>query len=137
MPEVTNNSKIWEYGYRTSDGVTSEWHERGDSNTYSLLELIGKDYEAIYKLPQFKLTLPILSQNIKFDSCIVDYQVLPKKYVCASCEIDYRTNIFSGSFMEFGAWENALWILEDGAWNDNGIWVDDATWKDDSTDVIA
>lgn len=136
LPEITNNAKIWEYGYRTSDGVTSEWHERGDSNTYSLLELIGKDYEAIYKLPQFKLSLPILSQNIKFDSCIVDYQVLPKKYVCASCEIDYRTNIFSGSFMEFGAWENALWILEDGAWNDNGIWVDDATWKDDSTDVI-
>jgi len=26
--------------------------------------------------------------------------------------------------------EGALWILEDGTWNDSGVWMDEDYWKD-------
>ena len=95
-----------------------------------LIELTLEDYNAFYYQPQFKLSLPILSENIKFDSSIVDYQVLPKKYVCNSAKIDVRQGIFNGTFIEFGAWEGADWILKDGTWNDDGVWQDDELWYD-------
>lgn len=137
LPDIINDVLIWENGYRDSDGdATHVWHERGSSLEIPLLDLIGKDYSQIYKLPQFKLAVPILSQSIQFDSCIVDYQVLPKKYICVSSEIDYQTCIHRGTYVEFSSWEESNWILETGYWNDNGIWIDGETWRDDDTDVI-
>jgi hypothetical protein len=137
LPEVINAGLIWENGYRKNDGYpTAEWHERS-GEALPLLQLIGKDYQEIFKTPQFKLTIPILSRTIQFDSCIVDYLVLSKKYICASAEIDVRSSIFRGSYMEFAAWENAVWILEDGTWNDEGIWIDNGEqWNDDNSNVI-
>ena len=137
LPDVTNEVLIWENGYRDSAGdATHVWHERGSSIELPLLQLIGIDYGNIFQLPQFKLSVPILSQSIKFDSCIVDYLVLPKKYICGSAEIDMQTCIFSGTYIEFSAWDGSPWILETGYWNDEGIWIDEETWKDDDTDVI-
>lgn len=137
LPDVTNANRIWENGYRDSLGVpTIEWHERDSSTELPILQLIGEDYKQIFKLPQFKLSIPILSQSTKFDSCIVDYFILPKKYICASAEYDYQSCIFNGIFIEFSVWEGAKWILEDGTWNDDGIWIDDETWKDNDTNLI-
>ena len=131
LPDIPNNTNIYKYGYRTNSGnATAEWHDRGSTTEKPLLELLLDDYQTFYNTPQFKLSLPILSQNIKFDSSIVDYQVLSKKYICNSATIDRVNSIFSGVFFEFGTWEGADWILEDGNWDDNGVWKDDETWND-------
>jgi len=131
LQDIANNRHIWKNFYAESDGKpTVDWNEIGESEDYQLLKILANDYKKRLSTPQFKLSIPILSQTIQFDSCIVDYQVLPKKYICNSAELNYRTNIFKGVYMEFAAWEGADWILEDGTWNDDGIWIDSETWND-------
>ncbi|MFO8065949.1 MAG: hypothetical protein R6U11_00060 [Bacteroidales bacterium] len=131
LQDIPNNRHIWQNYYAESDGdPTVDWNEIGETDENTLLKILANDYKSRVFQPQFKLSLPILSQNIQFDSSIVDYQILPKKYICNSAEINYRTNIFDGVFIEFADWEGAPWILADGTWNDDGIWVDSETWND-------
>ena len=137
LKDIPNNRHIWKNYYAESDGnPTVDWNETGETDDYPLLQILVNDYKSRFFQPQFKLSLPILSQNIQFDSCIVDYQILPKKYICNSAEINYRTNIFDGIFIEFSRWENAVWILETGFWNSEGIWIDSETWNDDQSNLI-
>lgn len=137
LQNIDNNRHIWKNYYAESDGKpTVDWNEIGETEDYPLLQLLANDYKKRVSFPQFKLSLPILSQSIQFDSSIVDYQILPKKYICNSAEINYRTNIFDGVFMEFSKWENANWILETGYWDDEGIWIDSETWNDDQSNLI-
>jgi len=136
-PDDLNKLLTWDNGYRNRDGeATEEWHERGSAIDKPLLQLMGDDYKGIFSKPQFKLSVPILSQDIQFDSTIVDYQILPKEYICISADLDYRSAIFSGTFVEFAAWDGTAWILETGFWNDEGIWIDEDTWRDGDSDVI-
>lgn len=131
LPEIPNADMVYKFGYRGNSGVrTTNWHDRGSDDEAPLLDKLLDDYKTFLFSPQFKLSLPILSKNIKFDSSIVDYQILPKKYICISSTIDRVHSIFNGVFVEFGSWEGADWILEDGTWKDNNIWIDDDVWND-------
>lgn len=82
------------------------------------------------KTPQWAITGSILTQNIKSDSCIVDYNISVKKYLLCNGEYDMERCMFNGTFIEIGSYSGGDWILEDGTWNDDGIWKDDETWKD-------
>lgn len=131
LPDIINSEYIWRNGYRdVLNKRTRIWNEFGETIEKGLTEYLKDDYRQMFLLPQWVLTLPILSQSIKFDSSIVDYQILPKKYQCVSASIDIRAGIFTGVFAEIGAWEGSPWILADGTWNDNGIWIDSEVWND-------
>lgn len=137
LQDIPNNRHIWKNYYAESDGTpTINWNEIGETDDSPLLQILANNFQNQFSKPQFKLSLPILSKNIQFDSSIVDYQILPKKYICNSAEINYRTNIFDGVFIEFARWKNAVWILETGFWNDDGIWIDSDKWNDDASNLI-
>lgn len=131
LPDRPNVDKIYNYGYREASGArTKRWHEYGELAEIQLIDHLKNNYRSMYSLPQWVLQIPILSENISFDSAIVDYQVINKKYICTSASWDLINSIFSGIFAEIGAWEGAPWILDDGEWNDEGIWVDGDVWND-------
>jgi len=109
---------------------TRIWNNYGGSEQLPILTHMAESYGQIYQLPQWVLRLPIHSQNIKFDSSIVDYQIIGKKYHPVSADFDLAGCICSGTFAEIGAYEGGDWILETGYWNDNGIWIDSETWLD-------
>jgi hypothetical protein len=134
LPDVPNANKIWKFGYNEVNGTrTRIWNNFGETNEIPLLQHLANDYKKMYLLPQWVLSLPILSENIKFDSSIVDYQVLSKKYRCVSASFNLRDSICEGIFAEVGAWEGDgtgnQWILKTGYWNDNGIWIDTEVWQ--------
>lgn len=131
LPTYPNNERIWSYGFRTIENKpTEKWKER-TGEEYPILKHLAIDVGQFTQQPQFKLSLPILSENINFDSCIVDYRVLPKKYICNRADFDIRNGIMTGTFIEFASWEGSKWILEDGAWDDDGIWIDNEIWNDE------
>ena len=131
LPNIKNVEAIYNYGYRDVAGTrTKIWHDYGETAEIALIEHFKNQYRSIYLLPQWVLQIPILSQNIAFDSAIVDYQVINKKYICTSASWDLINCIFNGIFAEVGAWEGSPWILEDGTWSDEGIWVDAEVWND-------
>jgi hypothetical protein len=134
LPDVPNANKIWKFGYNEVNGTrTRIWNNFGETNEIPLLQHLANDYKKMYLLPQWVLSLPILSENIKFDSSIVDYQVLSKKYRIVSASFNIRDSICEGIFAEVGAWEGDgtgnQWILKTGYWNDNGIWIDTEVWQ--------
>jgi hypothetical protein len=132
LPDIPNAGSIWKYGYKDVAGNrTRIWKNKDETTEKALIEHLKDQYRQMYILPQWVLSLPILSRDIKFDSSIVDYQVINKKYQCVSCSIDLRAAIFNGVFAEIGAWEGSEWILEDGSWNDDGIWIDSKLWNDE------
>ena len=131
LPDIPNSTKIWKYGYKMVDeSRTRIWNNYGGSEQLPILTHMAESYGQIYQLPQWVLRLPIHSQNIKFDSSIVDYQVIGKKYHPVSADFDLAGCICSGTFAEIGAYEGGDWILETGYWNDNGIWIDSEIWLD-------
>ena len=131
LPDIPNATKIWKYGYKMVDqSRTRIWNNYGGSEQLPILTHMAESYGQIYQLPQWVLRLPIHSQNIKFDSSIVDYQIIGKKYQPVSADFDLAGCICSGTFAEIGAYEGGDWILETGYWNDNGIWIDSETWLD-------
>jgi hypothetical protein len=132
LPDIKNVESIYNYGYRNVAGSrTKIWHDYVDTSGISLIQHFKNQYRSIYILPQWVLQIPILSQNIAFDSAIVDYQIINKKYICTSASWDLVNCIFNGIFAEVGAWEGSPWILGNGTWNDEGIWVDDEVWNDE------
>lgn len=133
FPNFINSNLVYDAAF--NDGFGSPingWRDYGSNVAKSLVNHLKDQYRQMYLLPQWVLTLPILSRNIKFDSSIVDYQILSKKYQCVSARIDLKEAIFYGTFCEIGAWEGAPWILADGTWNDDGIWIDDEVWNDEN-----
>ena len=135
LPDVPNASLIWKYGYK--DPIkkrTRIWNNYGETEELPLLQHLANDYRKMYSIPQWVLSVPIISNNIKFDSSIVDYQVIGKKYQCVSASFNLRDGICEGVYAEVGAWEGTEWILETGFWNSSGIWIDSETWKDDDSE---
>jgi hypothetical protein len=131
LPDEPNATYIWRYGYRkVTREATNEWANLAAGDDKQLIEHLQEDYRSMYLLPQWVLRLPILSQGIKFDSSIVDYQIINKKYQCVSANLDLKSAIFNGTYAEIGAYEGGNWILETGYWDDNGIWIDSETWLD-------
>lgn len=136
LPDVPNANRIWKYGYGQSDGKrTRIWNNYGENEEIPILQHLSNDYKKMFQLPQWVLSLPILSKNIKFDSSIVDYQVIGKKYQCVSASFNLKQSICEGVFIETGVWEGYgtgdQWILTTGFWNDQGIWIDTENWKDE------
>ena len=131
LPAFPNVDKIYKYGYRDVLGnMTRIWHDYGDTLEKAIVRHMTDSYREMYQLPQWVLQVPIFSRSIKFDSAIVDYQVINKKYLCVSTSWDLVNNTFNGIFAEIGLWEGAEWILETGYWDDSGIWIDDKQWND-------
>lgn len=109
---------------------TESWKARGGVVSQSLFLHLTDDYKYIYEQNRWILRGTILSQDLRFDSTIVDYQVNNRKYYCKSGTYNLRSCQLSGIFHEIGAWEGSPWILADGTWNDDGIWVDGDVWID-------
>ena len=134
VPDIPNNVHIWKNYFADETGKpTVSW------GGLPLLQVLANDYKKRANKPQFKLTVPILSSKVQFDSTIVDYlipQVKDKKYICCSASKNYQTCIFRGDFVEFADFEGNFWILADGFWNDTGVWIDSETWKDDAANLI-
>lgn len=42
----------------------------------------------------------------------------------------FTTTILSGYPFGFVTFDESLWILKDGTWDDSGIWIDTETWDD-------
>lgn len=134
LPPVPNNALIWGGGFRFNTGSyppTEKWHLRGETTELPLHQLNAIQYSSLKLIPQFKLSLSILSSDLVFSSKIVDYQILPKVYICNAFNYNYRNCIGEGTYIEIGVWDGANWILEDGTWNDQGIWIDGETWNDE------
>lgn len=135
LPDVPNANKIWKYGYNESNGKrTRIWNNYGETNEIPILQHLANDYKIMYLIPQWVLSLPIMSKNIKFDSSIVDYQIIGKKYSCVSASFDLKNSVCSGIYAEVGSWEGdgtgTNWILSTGYWNSAGIWIDSEEWQE-------
>jgi len=132
LPDEPNNTIIWEGGLRFPSNIATKlWHEKGETTELPLETLNSLRYGDNKLIPQFKLSLQILSNDITFENNIVDYQVLPKEYICNTLSYDFRNCIAGGTYIEIGIWNGSDWILEDGTWNDQGIWIDGETWNDE------
>ena len=130
LPDIPNNINIWKGGLRFSNNSpTSLWHNKGETTEISLVAMHALFYGALKFIPQFKLKLQIMAEDVNFDNNIVDYQVLPKEYICNSLEYKYRDCILDGTFLEIGNWTGGEWILETGVWNKDGVWTPTGIWK--------
>ena len=140
LQDIPNNIHIWSNFLAKDDGDhTVDWKEKGGTTKLPILTILANDIVKRVGKPQFKLSVPILSPVIEFDSCIVDFLVplvSGKKYLCNSASKNYQTGIFQGEYIEFSEWENLIWILAEGTWNDYGVWLDTETWNDDDSDLI-
>jgi len=140
LQDIPNNIHIWSNFLAKDDGDhTVDWKEKGGTTKLPILNILANDIVKRVGKPQFKLSVPILSPVIEFDSCIVDFLVplvSGKKYLCNSASKNYQTGIFQGEYIEFSEWENLIWILAEGTWNDYGVWLDTETWNDDDSDLI-
>jgi hypothetical protein len=136
--DVANEQHIY-YGGLFLDSskstVTQQWQTaakiatEGFTNAKHLHKIVA-DEKLIMSIPQWAITGTILSENLKPDSCIIDYGVNNKKYLFCNGVFDLQSAQCNGTFIEIGAYSGGDWILADGTWNDDGIWIDGETWND-------
>jgi hypothetical protein len=132
LPDINNNQLIYKGGFRTFGEVpVYKWVKANDATELTLLQHNSIDIGRQKNKPQYKLSLPILSEDVNFSSNIVDVQVLPKEYISMKYERNLRSGISKATYVEIGTYSGAPWILEDGTWNDQGIWIDGETWNDE------
>ena len=109
---------------------TKNWQSRGGDKIQGLELHMIDSYFNMYYSSRWILRGTILSDDIRFDHTIVDYQVNGKMYYCKSGTYNLRNSMFMGTWHEIGLSPGSPWILEDGTWNDEGVWVDAEVWND-------
>ena len=135
-PEINNRMLVYQNGIikallgTEAYKPTESWKQRGSTVKSDLFTNLLSSYQEIYNQNRWVIRGTILSQDLQFDSTIVDYNVSSRKYYCKGGTYDLQRVQFSGVFHEVGSWEDSDWILKNGTWDDNGIWVDGDTWND-------
>lgn len=136
-PDYKNTKLLYQNGLVSelvNFTVTKNWVKRGEIAIKNLYLHLVDDYIAHCNKNTYIIRGTILSQDLNFDSTIIDYQVSQKKYYCKGGTYNLRTCMLHGSFHEVGLANDSDWILKHGVWNDDGIWIDDEVWNDSDPD---